>query len=104
MSATNSQNDWPSWSNYGPDVDLAAPGVSILSTWNASTQSYNTLSGTSMATPHVAGAAALVLSRYPGYTPLQVKQALLQNAESTAGWTNTSGHPHPEPFLNVRGF
>lgn len=104
VSATNSQNDWPSWSNYGPDVDLAAPGVSILSTWNASSSSYNTLSGTSMATPHVAGAAALVLSRYPSYTPLQVKQALLQNAESTAGWTNTSGHPHPEPFLNVRGF
>nr|BAL57648.1 protease [uncultured Deinococcota bacterium] len=104
VSATNSQDDWPSWSNYGPDVDLAAPGVSILSTWNASTQSYNTLSGTSMATPHVAGAAALVLSRYPAYTPAQVKQALLQNAESTAGWTNTSGHPHLEPFLNVRGF
>jgi subtilisin len=104
VSATNSQDDWPSWSNYGADVDLAAPGVSILSTWNASTTSYNTISGTSMATPHVAGAAALVLSRNPGYTPLQVKQALLQNAESTASWTNTSGHPHPEPFLNVRGF
>ncbi|GAB5603245.1 subtilisin AprE [Thermus sp. FJN-A] len=104
VSATNAQDDWPSWSNYGPDVDLAAPGVSILSTWNASTSSYNTISGTSMATPHVAGAAALVLSRYPTYTPAQVKQALLQNAESTAGWTNTSGHPHPEPFLNVRGF
>ncbi|WP_243094963.1 S8 family peptidase [Thermus thalpophilus] len=104
VSATNSQNDWPSWSNYGPDVDLAAPGVSILSTWNTSTTAYNTISGTSMATPHVAGAAALVLSRYPSYTPSQVKAALLQNAESTASWSNTSGHPHPEPFLNVRGF
>jgi subtilisin len=57
-----------------------------------------------MASPHVAGAAALVLSRYPSYTPAQVKQALLQNAESTATWQNTSGNPHPEPFLNVRGF
>ncbi|WP_117238044.1 S8 family serine peptidase [Thermus sediminis] len=104
VSATNSQNDWPSWSNYGPDVDLAAPGVSILSTWHTSTSSYNTISGTSMAAPHVAGAAALVLSRYPSHTPLQVKQALLQNADSTASWTNTSGRPHPEPFLNVRGF
>ncbi|WP_038055625.1 S8 family peptidase [Thermus amyloliquefaciens] len=103
VSATNSQDDWPSWSNYGPDVDLAAPGVSILSTWNASTSSYNTISGTSMASPHVAGAAALVLSRYPSYTPAQVKAFLLQNAESTATWQNTSGHPHPEPFLNVRG-
>jgi len=104
VSATNSQDDWPSWSNYGPDVDLAAPGVSILSTWNSSSSGYNTLSGTSMASPHVAGAAALVLSRYPSYTPAQVKQALLQNAESTATWQNTSGNPHPEPFLNVRGF
>ncbi|GAA6749331.1 S8 family peptidase [Thermus brockianus] len=104
VSATNSQNDWPSWSNYGPDVDLAAPGVSILSTWHTSTSAYNTLSGTSMATPHVAGAAALVLSRYPSYTPEQVKGTLLQNAESTHIWSNTSGHPHPEPFLNVRGF
>ncbi|GAA6733483.1 hypothetical protein YIM1640_05570 [Thermus oshimai] len=104
VSATNSQDDWPAWSNYGPDVDLAAPGVGILSTWHTSTTAYNTISGTSMATPHVAGAAALVLSRYPGHTPAQVKAALLQNAESTAGWTNTSGHPHPEPFLNVRGF
>ena len=104
VSATNSQDDWPSWSNYGPDVDLAAPGVSILSTWNSSSSGYNTLSGTSMASPHVAGAAALVLSHYPSYTPAQVKQALLQNAESTASWQNTSGNPHPEPFLNVRGF
>lgn len=69
VSATNSQDDWPSWSNYGPDVDIAAPGVSILSTWHSSTQSYNTISGTSMASPHVAGAAAIVLSRYPSHTP-----------------------------------
>ncbi len=104
VSATTSQDDWPSWSNYGPDVDLAAPGVSVLSTWHTSSGAYNTLSGTSMASPHVAGAAALVLSRYPTYTPAQVKEALLQNAESTASWNNTSGRPHPEPFLNVRGF
>ncbi|TBH20489.1 S8 family peptidase [Thermus thermamylovorans] len=104
VSATNSQDDWPSWSNYGPDVDLAAPGVSILSTWHTSTSAYNTLSGTSMASPHVAGAAALVLSLHPHSTPAQVRQTLLQNAESTASWTNTSGKPHPEPFLNVRGF
>ncbi|WP_253665677.1 S8 family serine peptidase [Thermus scotoductus] len=57
-----------------------------------------------MASPHVAGAAAIVLSLYPSYTPAQVKQALLQNAESTVTWQNTSGNPHPEPFLNVRGF
>ena len=104
VSATKQGDDWPSWSNWGHDVDIAAPGVSILSTWNTSTTAYNTISGTSMASPHVAGAAAVVLSANPGYTPAQVKTALLNNAESTSGWTNTSGNPHPEPFLNVRGF
>ncbi|WP_457636834.1 S8 family serine peptidase [Oceanithermus sp.] len=102
VSATNSDDDWPYWSNYGEDVDIAAPGVDILSTWNDGT--YNTISGTSMATPHVTGAAAVVLSANPGFTPLQVKEALLANAEDTSSWTNTSGNPHPEPFLNLRGF
>jgi len=102
VSATDANDDWPYWSNYGDDVDIAAPGVSILSTWNDGT--YNTISGTSMATPHVTGAAALVLSLHPDYTPAEVKAALLANAEDTSDWTNTSGNPHPEPFLNVRGF
>ncbi|WP_456476920.1 S8 family peptidase [Oceanithermus sp.] len=102
VSATDANDDWPYWSNYGDDVDIAAPGVSILSTWNDG--GYNTISGTSMATPHVTGAAALVLSLYPDYTPAEVKAALLANAEDTSDWTNTSGNPHPEPFLNVRGF
>jgi len=102
VSATTSDDDWPYWSNYGDDVDIAAPGVDILSTWNDGT--YNTISGTSMATPHVTGGAAVVLAAHPDYTPLQVKEALLANAEDTSDWTNTSGNPHPEPFLNLRGF
>lgn len=102
VSATDSNDDWPYWSNYGDDVDIAAPGVSILSTWNDGL--YNTISGTSMATPHVTGAAAVVLSANPDFSPLQVKEALLANAEDTSDWTNTSDNPHPEPFLNLRGF
>ncbi len=76
----------PSWSSYGSVVDVAAPGVDIASTINAgtttpSTESYAYNSGTSMATPHVAGVAALVQSRrlalgQPLYTPAQLESVL----------------------------
>jgi subtilisin len=62
------------FSNYGQDVDIAAPGVCIRSTWRGG--GYNTISGTSMATPHVTGAAALYNKSNPNATPAQVKSAL----------------------------
>lgn len=74
VGATDSADSLASFSNYGDALDLVAPGVSIFSTlWD---NSYTYLSGTSMATPHVAGVASLVQSLRPDYTNDQVENAL----------------------------
>ncbi len=88
------------FSNYGPDVDIIAPGVCITSTWKGG--GYNTISGTSMATPHVAGAAALYKASNPSASPSQVRAAL-QNA-GNLGWdSNDDKDGTKEPLLNVGG-
>jgi subtilisin len=89
------------FSNYGADVDLIAPGVCILSTWKGS--GYNTISGTSMASPHVAGAAALYKANNPSATPAQVKNALINNGNYN--WNNGDDPDGiKEPLLNVKNF
>jgi subtilisin family serine protease len=84
VAATDTRDTRAPFSNHGARVDLFAPGVAITSAWlNGGA---NTMSGTSMATPHVAGAAALVLSRdvtSQAYSPAQVATALVGSA--TAG-------------------
>jgi subtilisin family serine protease len=69
-----------SFSNFGSVVDIFAPGSSITSAWMTSDTATNTISGTSMATPHVAGAAARVLQLNPTFTPAQVRNELVNTA------------------------
>jgi subtilisin len=87
-----------SFSNYGSDIDLIAPGVCILSTYLGG--GYNTLSGTSMASPHVAGAAGLYKAANPAASPAQVRSAL--QAAGNLNW-NDADDPDPtkERLLNV---
>jgi subtilisin family serine protease len=80
VAATDSADARASFSNFGACVDLFAPGVRIASLSAKSDTGTTTMSGTSMASPHVAGAAALVLGAYPAYTPKQVRDALVANA------------------------
>ncbi|GIE75644.1 hypothetical protein Aph02nite_15940 [Actinoplanes philippinensis] len=99
VGSTTSTDARSSFSNYGSTVDIFAPGSSITSAWYTSTSATNTISGTSMASPHVAGAAALVLSRNPGYTPAQVSSALTGNA--TTGVVTNAGSGSPNRLLFV---
>ncbi|PWU24168.1 hypothetical protein C5B42_00520 [Candidatus Cerribacteria bacterium 'Amazon FNV 2010 28 9'] len=88
-----------SFSNYGSGVDIGAPGVSIYSTYIGG--SYATLSGTSMATPHVSGAAALYIHSHPGSKWTDVLGGLTSVAEALGkGHTDPSGL-HPEPVLQT---
>ena len=80
VGATASNDTEASFSNYGTCVDILAPGVSILSAWYTGDAATNTISGTSMSSPHVAGAIALYLKANPTATPAQVSQALKDNA------------------------
>ncbi|HEX5770729.1 MAG TPA: S8 family serine peptidase [Nocardioidaceae bacterium] len=89
------------FSNFGADVDIIAPGVCITSTWNDG--GYDTISGTSMASPHVAGGAALYLANNPGATPAQVQSAL-QSAGSL-DWDNSDDlDPVQERLLDVSSY
>ncbi len=76
VGASDINDRFASFSNFGTCVDILAPGVSITSDWKTSTTATNTISGTSMATPHVTGAAALYLAGHTTASPAAVASAL----------------------------
>lgn len=91
--AASDRNDaWASFSNYGPESDVAAPGKDVYSLWKNS--GYNTISGTSMATPHTSGTAALILSVSPCLSAADVEQILKSTAEDrgTPGFDEKFGY------------
>jgi subtilisin family serine protease len=86
-----------SFSNYGTCLDLFAPGVNIQSAGKGSNTAVKSMSGTSMAAPHVAGAAALVLGGHPDWSPRQVRDDLVGNA--VAGVVRSPGSGSPNKML-----
>jgi subtilisin family serine protease len=97
VGATTSSDTRASYSNYGSCLDLFAPGSSITSAWISSNTSINTISGTSMAAPHVAGVAALYLQSNPTASPATVRNAIVSNA--TVGVVRSAGSRSPNLLL-----
>jgi subtilisin family serine protease len=88
-----------SFSSFGTCVDIFAPGLSITSSWNLSDIATNTISGTSMATPHVVGVAALIAAANPTFTPQQVRDSMV--ATSTPNKVTNPGAGSPNRLLFV---
>ena len=80
VAASTSSDGFASYSNRGSCIDIVAPGTSIQSAWHTSTTATNTISGTSMASPHVAGAVALYFQKFGAMSPGQMDQQLKSRA------------------------
>jgi subtilisin family serine protease len=94
IGATDSTDRKATWSNYGNCVDWFAPGVSILSSWSTSNTATNTISGTSMATPHTAGVAALYLQSNPEASAGTVRDALYANTTKGVVTSSSTANNH----------
>lgn len=97
VSATDSQDRKASFANYGTCVDIFAPGVSVQSTWLTNDTATNSISGTSMASPHVAGVAAQYLQANGATSPAGVESAL--NTNATPGKVVSPGSGSPNRLL-----
>ncbi|MFE1045800.1 S8 family peptidase [Streptomyces olivaceus] len=94
VGATTNTDARASYSNYGAVLDLFAPGSSITAGWNTGDTATNTISGTSMATPHVAGAAAVYLAGHSSATPAQVSTVLVDGATTDRVTGPGTGSPN----------
>ncbi|GAA1029346.1 serine protease [Virgisporangium ochraceum] len=101
VGSTTNTDARSSFSNVGTCVDIFAPGSNITSAWRTSDTATNTISGTSMASPHVAGAAALLKAQNPTWTPQQIRDAMVANA--TPNKVTSPGSGSPNLLLNVGG-
>lgn len=99
VGAISAEDTQSAFSNVGPCVDLFAPGQDIRGAWIGSSTALRNASGTSMASPHVAGAAAVVLSAYPGASPAAVSAALVRLA--TVGVVRDISPETPNQLLHV---
>ena len=97
VGATTSSDARSSFSNFGTCLDIFAPGSSITSSWNTSDTATNTISGTSMATPHVTGVAALFLETNPTASPATVTAAIINS--STPNKVTSAGTGSPNRLL-----
>jgi len=94
VGSTTSTDARSSFSNYGSCLDIFAPGSSITSAWHTGTSATNTISGTSMATPHVAGVAALYLQGNPSASPATVGNAITSTATTGVVSGAQTGSPN----------
>ncbi|MEW5986003.1 MAG: S8 family peptidase [Chloroflexota bacterium] len=104
VAATDEDDNRATFSNYGQvSVDVAAPGVGILSTWPANLGYYGSLDGTSMATPHVAGLAALVLAGNPSLTNDEIIGCILDGVDDVGLPIATGGRINAYNSLQLCG-